>query len=154
MKYFLLALAFSLSFSLHSEVFLECKPIDQKSKNTIEQDLLIVMIRDGFSSYFNDRIEEGIYKYKDLDGKFYKESRGEINQEYIMYYSSIITVNQSVARVYVNRKNLEARVYRSGYYGQDNKRPRLRGMCELTTKDKFYETISSKISEKQSDNVF
>ena len=47
-----------------------------------------------------------------------------------------------------------ARVYRRGYYGQDNKRPRLRGMCELTTKDKFYETISSKISEKQSDNVF
>lgn len=153
MKNFLLVLSFSLSISLYSEVFLECKPIDQKSKNVIEQDLLIVMVRDGFSSYFNEDLEEGIYKYKDLDGKFYKEERGEITQEYIQYYSRIITTKRS-GRVYVNRKNLEARIYKNSIWNGSEVSPRLRGMCEINTKDKFSQTISSKISKKQSDNVF
>ena len=156
----ILLLLFLCIFPIHvaAEVYLSCKPLDKQiKKNEVEQDFLIVVIEPGFSNFLNIEIKNGgVYKYSDLDGKFYRDGLGRITQENIIYFSSLIKYKQkySSQKVSVSRKNLEARVYKKDYVNRWVGNGRIKGTCEIYSMEDFQEIISSKIISVQSDNIF
>ena len=151
MKYTLLALLV-LSFPMQSQIFLECKPTNKKNKEEINHDLLVVMAKDGFSSYFNQKVEKGIYLYNDKVDEFNKA--GSIYTESFYYYSRNIEKWHKQVRstmITVSRKNLEGTADFKGIKSNNIKRV---AICEMRNSDEFSELIYSQLAKINTDNIF
>ena len=137
-----LTITLFLTFSVQSEVLLECKPLDKKKKRLFDQHLLLVMVTDGYSSILESDTEEGVYIYTEADAKMKKIS-AFIALEYINYYGNF----------YIDRKNLELRQSENNFW-TGKRKEKLIGNCELLDESEFLEIISKKVSDKKADNLF
>ena len=155
MKYLFPILLFSLA--ANAEIFLECKPTKtsaQKVQNT--SDFLVIMVEENYSNFFNKVLGRGVYRYRNYNGEFSIDSRGQIHQENIIYWSENIKLKKSynIDRVVVSRKNLEAKVHKRKYLGGYAKEGKLKGICELHSEKVFKEIILTLRESKQSENLF
>ena len=109
------------------------------------------MVEDGVSSYFNKKVEDGVYLYDDERDEFFDS--GTIYSEYFLYRTNNIrkvTPKMRQNTVTVSRKNLEgtARIY--GIKVKE----KLVTKCEMRNIDEFSELVYSQMANRKSGNIF